>query len=446
MRARERAPLAALMAGEALSAMPRSGRPGLREAGVERPATADVAALPLAPRADRARPAKKRLKTWQIPSGWLCSIVGTCLTPADVDRIVRRCSVTLPDGAQAYDIHGFLVGRASEEGRVAKEISKALDEKHAAILRKVGAEQDQAGLAALWNDLCSRGMVAGAYWAIMSHAHVAEALKVHAFGEVHMLSHFMGGCNRHNAKELWLAQRRLDQLTDRLARSRRQSEETTAARDRRIGELEQELRSMRHELVKANQGRAVSAPAAAPAGAAQRRAATRGGRRLAAARARLTVLEAENQRLQALLEALIDAAPRRPAVPPGTRPSQPGAEQGAPQLDGSCILYVGGRCQLLPHLRERARSCNACLLHHDGGQEESLQSLGRLVERADVVLCPIDCVSHQACLQVKALCRRRAKPFVPLRSSSATCFARAIAALQTPPIERCPLASDKRGA
>jgi Uncharacterized protein conserved in bacteria (DUF2325) len=62
------------------------------------------------------------------------------------------------------------------------------------------------------------------------------------------------------------------------------------------------------------------------------------------------------------------------------------------------------------------------------------------------MLCPIDCVSHQACLQVKALCRRRAKPFVPLRSSSATCFARAIAALQTPPIERCPLASGQRGA
>jgi hypothetical protein len=55
------------------------------------------------------------------------------------------------------------------------------------------------------------------------------------------------------------------------------------------------------------------------------------------------------------------------------------------------------------------------------------------------VLCPIDCVSHQACLKVKALCRRRAKAFVPLRSSSATCFARAIEALQKPPVERSPL-------
>jgi hypothetical protein len=406
-----------------------------------------LAAFHVAAAADPARPAKKRLKTWQIPSGWLCSIIGTCLTPADVERIVRRCGVSLPDGAQAYDIHGFMVGRASEEGRVGREISKALDEKHAAILRKVGAEQDQAGLAALWNDLCGRGMVAGAYWAIMSHAHVAEALKVHAFGEVHMLSHFMGGCcNRHNAKELWIAQRRLDELTDRLARSRRQSEETIAARDRRIGELERELSQMRHELAKAHQARVGQGPAAALAGAPHRRAAERGGRRLAAARARLNALEAENQRLQAVLGVLIDAAPPRPAMAPAPSPIRTDAAASAQQLDGGCILYVGGRCQLLPHLRARAASCNACLLHHDGGQEESLQSLGRLVDRADVVLCPIDCVSHQACLKVKALCRRRAKPFVPLRSSSATCFARAIEALQRPPIERSPLESRQPAA
>jgi hypothetical protein len=335
-----------------LSALPRSGRPHLFEAGIDQPATANRA-FPPAPRADRVRPGKKRLKTWQIPSGWLCSIVGTCLTPADVERIVRRCGLSLPHDAQPYDVHGFMVGRASEEGRVAREICKALDEKHAAMVRKVGAEQDQARLAELWNELCGRGMVAGAYWAVMSHAHVAEALKVHAFGEVHMLSHFMGGYNRHNAKELWIAQRRLDELADRLARSRRQSDETIAARDRRISELEQELRKTRHELANAHAGRVPRSPAPAPAGSAQRRAAERAGRRLAAARARLGVLEAENQRLQAVLGVLLDAAPPRPPMAPGPRQIQARAEQGAQHLDGSCILYVGGRCQLLPHLRAR---------------------------------------------------------------------------------------------
>jgi Uncharacterized protein conserved in bacteria (DUF2325) len=173
-----------------------------------------------------------------------------------------------------------------------------------------------------------------------------------------------------------------------------------------------------------------------PSGARQRR----GERRLAAARARMHALEAENQRLKALLGVLTDATFLGPGAEPelvaaAAEPEviEAAAEDRRTASEAHCVLYVGGRCQLLPHLRARAAACNACLLHHDGGQEETLQSLGGLVDRADVVFCPIDCVSHQACLKVKSLCRRRAKPFVPLRSSSATCFSQAIKVLRRIP-------------
>ena len=92
----------------------------------------------------------------------------------------------------------------------------------------------------------------------------------------------------------------------------------------------------------------------------------------------------------------------------------------------SCLLYVGGQCAVLPHLRRHAQTRCLELLHHDGGEENSLHALEGLVGRADAVLCPIDCVSHQACLAAKRLCRRLDKPFVPLRTSSGTCFLRAI--------------------
>jgi hypothetical protein len=403
--------------------MPTSDRSPIQEAGVDTATEAAPASLPM-PEAG-LRPARKRLKIWEIQSSWLCSIIGTCLTPCDVERILRRAGVRFQDGAQAYDIHGFVVVRASERGRVGREINRTLDEKYAATLRKIGGEPDQEGLAALWNDLCGRGLVAGAYWAIMSHAHVGEELKAHAFGEVHMLSHFMGGCNRHTAKELWAAERRIQELEGRLARARRQSQETIAAREQRIDGLEQELASTRYELAKACEQRKPRARRA-PSGAGRR-----GERRLAAARARVHALEADNHRLQALLGMLADVTPLKPV--PAPEAGSAAAEHGAAPVEGRCVLYVGGRCQLLPHLRARAEACNACLLHHDGGQEETMHSLGGLVDRADVVFCPIDCVSHQACLKVKSLCRRRAKPFVPLRSSSATCFFQAMKVLQRIP-------------
>ena len=37
-------------------------------------------------------------------------------------------------------------------------------------------------------------------------------------------------------------------------------------------------------------------------------------------------------------------------------------------------------------------------------------------------LCPVDCVSHGACLFARKLCKRTAKPFVPLRSAGLSSF------------------------
>jgi hypothetical protein len=400
-----------------------SGAARILEAGVGLSA-APTSALTAAD--ERARPARKRLKIWEIPSIWLCSIIGTCLTPVDVDRIVRHAGIRFQDGTEAYEIHGFMVARAAEQGRVGREINKALDEKYAALVRKVGAEEDQGRLAALWDELCGRGLVAGAYWAIISHAHVAEALKVHAFGEVHMLSHFMGGHNRQHAKALWLAERRAEQLAERLAKSRRQAQETGTEKDRRIAELESELRQTREQLTGAWQRAVRQSVQPRPVRRLEAQLARR-EQKLSSARARIRVLERENERVRGILQALCQEDGRAPG-PSGARATQEAATAltGGHSLEGCRLLYVGGRCQLVPFLRQHAEAHQARLLHHDGGEEQTLQVLEDMVDQADIVFCPVDCVSHQACLKAKLLCRRFSKPFVPLRSSSTSSFLRAL--------------------
>jgi hypothetical protein len=68
----------------------------------------------------------------------------------------------------------------------------------------------------------------------------------------------------------------------------------------------------------------------------------------------------------------------------------------------------------------------AGLPHHDGGVEHHPDLLAGLTSRADFVLFPVDCASHDAALMVRRLCRQTEKRFIPPRSASARSFLAAL--------------------
>ena len=95
-------------------------------------------------------------------------------------------------------------------------------------------------------------------------------------------------------------------------------------------------------------------------------------------------------------------------------------------LSGRCILFVGGRKQNIAHLRRLVEGNNGSFAYHDGGMEESMSRLYSLFQRADAVLFPVDCISHAAQTEVKRLCRRWEKPYLPIRRHGVSAFALAL--------------------
>lgn len=93
------------------------------------------------------------------------------------------------------------------------------------------------------------------------------------------------------------------------------------------------------------------------------------------------------------------------------------AQCPGPDLCGKTILYVGGMHKLIPHYKKLVEQSGAEFIHHDDGREDSRAMLAKLLCRADAVLCPVDCVSHDACQRVKRMCKRYQKPFVMMRGS-----------------------------
>ncbi|AYG60097.1 DUF2325 domain-containing protein [Rhizobium jaguaris] len=95
-------------------------------------------------------------------------------------------------------------------------------------------------------------------------------------------------------------------------------------------------------------------------------------------------------------------------------------------LDGRSFLYVGGRDCQVAHLRQIASSFGAELIHHDGGLREAVSRIDTVLPSVDCVFCPIDCISHDACLRVKTGCKKFGKAFIPLRNGSKSSLERAL--------------------
>lgn len=390
-----------------------------------------------------------RRRIWQLAAGRHCSVLGTCLSMQDLHAIARRARYRIEPDMTAYTLHSWFVDMVGQPNELAKLVDKELEKRHGKVADYVRGARTEPEIEARFKEVVARGQIASAYWGAMSHPLGSEELQWRVFGEVHMLSHLVGSSRRadlarfHDLEsaaatlESKLAQMKHDHRD--VARERRRAEEELA-RERRARELaerrlvtmqqklaERESRSLADELQAANgelerrchEANARADATAALLGACQAELAER-AERAARAERHAGELRAENEALEAELTcALPSASPER---------DLPGPSETS-WLAGKRILCVGGRTNLVPHYRVLVERHGGELVHHDGGLEESLESVTRAMATVDVVLCPVDAVSHAASLKVKRACKHLAKAFVTLRSSGLSSFARSLRAL-----------------
>ncbi|MDI6811226.1 MAG: DUF2325 domain-containing protein [archaeon] len=88
-----------------------------------------------------------------------------------------------------------------------------------------------------------------------------------------------------------------------------------------------------------------------------------------------------------------------------------------PQLKGARVAYVGGVESLESCYKEMVESFGCIFCYHCGHCERGKREIESIVERNDVIFCPIDTNSHNACRMVKETCKLRNKPCYFLRSS-----------------------------
>ena len=336
----------------------------------------------------------RRTKIWEFCQNLHCSIIGTCLSTGELRQTLTRLGLARSDWTD-HDLHHKAVSLAAKHDLAAKLLHKALDRRHKLQVSQFSKARTEAGLTELWRDAVKRGDIPGAYWAVLTHPATSQGLVRLVFGEVHMLSHLVGAANRADIRRLCDLEQRNAELQTKLRRQQEALHQAVVTRDASIRDLRESLRQKLADEAPAAAGDEAAALRALVADL-EKRLATEGRRRVAV-EARLTETRGELARERAAREELeAEAISLRTELSTIEADIQPENAEAPWRTDGLSLLYVGGRPNQVAHLRSLSERRGAELLHHDGGIEHHPDLLAGLTSRADIVLFPVDCVSHDA--------------------------------------------------
>jgi hypothetical protein len=372
-------------------------------------------------------PQRRRTMIWDLHQSTHCSIIGTCLSTVELRRILIKVNVAGVEAANDHDLHMLGVMLAGRPEAGARVLQKTLDRRHEAYVKQFSRAKDEKALTSLWEDALNRGDIPGAYWALLTHPAATDKLVKRVFGDVHMLSHLVGAANRADIRRLKLLEQEKASLSMKVERQQRQLREGFLERDAMIRRLKAMLA---HTIAQAEQ------PDADAYFQTTRDTMADLERRLNCEIVRRERLE---QRVQVLSGALRSAEQDRDHADKRCRALSHElasiddrierffATDGANltddlSLSGLTVLYVGGRENLMPQFRALVVRAGGVFLHHDGGMQHNSALLPGLISRAQWILFPVDCISHDAMGAIKRACRQSRKPYVPLRTSSLTCL------------------------
>ncbi len=305
----------------------------------------------------------------------------------------------------------------------------------------------QKKVRALWNDYSARGVIGPVMYAIVAHKDTHVDLLQDIHGEVHMMSHA-------NMTEIFSIRRKLEAADQNSVREKNKGRE----KNKKIGELVGRLKEADKEKgrLAAENARLKRAldefetQTAMQQGPGidlnleferleqalnhQKKETRHAERERKQLEIQLFSAENENAMLKeefAQLSTVFAAGTgdvcncREPETCPVTGKCP---DQDCPKrrLCARRIFMIGGITKMKSYYRQIVEKAGGEFDYHDGYLRSSNDDLAAKVRRCDVVVCPVSCNSHNACLKVKHLCSRYNKELKILNSASLSAVTQAL--------------------
>ncbi len=385
----------------------------------------------------------KQKSIWEVPYTQHCSIVGTCLSLGEARLIGKKINVSCPDKEDLdATIHSVLVQECATKNWTSKLINKTLNKKFDNSVGIFKACKDSKELLALWRDAFAVGNIPGPYWAVLSHPCLSHDAGVKVYSDVHMLSHLVGSSNQANIVRITELEIELANALDKIKKlivsnniKVKSKMDLLEALEKKLNALTQINWDLESQLMRFSQTIEVDSdiafsngallcgenwPQESSANALETKKAEKMVQKMTTKVEQVTI---ENLRLRSEADEkdseidLLNTEMSSIELMLENIQARGLAGSKSCDLAGKCVLYIGGRRGAMCRMCDIVKKMNGNLVYHDGGKEDSLASLFGAVSSADAVLFPTNCVSHSSALEAKKLCKRMAKPYLPIRSS-----------------------------
>lgn len=397
----------------------------------------DLHSLPAIKEADLKK-IPKRLKLWELNVHWHCAIIGTCLTPGELEKLGKKCKAPKYEGRSGeYKLHSYMVNMARHGQGGGRVIHKFLERKYQRVVKSFARAKTNQAVEDMWRTAFDVGDIAGAFWAVMTHEASSIDLQGLVYGEVHMLSHLEGATNRADHQKISELLKTIERLQFELHDIKKSNNKAMDKRDAIIGELKTELRDVQAKAARSDELEALLL--AERDGASMARLENRidcltarviqETDRADVTQARLIEMETKYKEAQAEIRLKDQLYEELSLSVMDSRTTGCFAEEGCPgegDLCGRCIAYIGGQTKQAAFFRDYVEKKNGQFLHHDGGLHDGQARLQSILAQADAVMFPVTCVSHEATREIKRVCMKQDKPFVPLRSQGLSAFTKGL--------------------
>ena len=367
----------------------------------------------------------------KLPHRYSCSIIGTCISIDELNKIRKKAKLYPKQRLSDYDVHRLFVGIAEERCYANRRLQKILDTKYKLIIREFMAVSENDAIAELWKKHLKIGSIAGAYWALLTHPQSSEELLSKAYGEVHMLSHLKGTSIRVNREELKILHARNQFLKQQREESLKKNQDTLSQKDKVIQQHKKELAQLQQEINALKVAKS-STPLATKdytpfvfANSAIDHKIESLEEKNQAFSEKNNQLLAENHQLRSQLSSLHNGE-NTPACAASCNSAEYCQQN---DLKGKCILYVGGREKQCGHFKQIIKEKNGRLIHHNG-KNDGIHTLKSTLLQADTIMCPLDCISHEAMGIIKQYCKKSEKKLVLMSRSSLSAFERGLSHIE----------------